>query len=92
MSTHSPNCQNCRGKQHRPVLDVCCDHRFYSQRQTQNKERAVSEYLKVKDASIVALKGLSVWDDAVQEPVVQGERRDGGQEPAVACTQTAASD
>lgn len=51
------------------------------------KETTVPQYLKVEDASIVFLKGLSVWDNPVQEPVVQGERRDGRQEPAVACKQ-----
>lgn len=50
-------------------------------------ETTVSEYLKVEDASVVVLKGLSVRDHPVQEPVVQGERRDGRQEPAVACKQ-----
>lgn len=45
----------------------------------------IPEYLKVEDPSVVVLKGLSMWDDPVQEPVVQGERRDGRQEPAVAC-------
>lgn len=55
-------------------------------------ETNITKYLKVEDASIVVLKGLSVWDDPVQEPVVQGERRDGGQEPAVACKHRGTSD
>lgn len=58
----------------------------------EKKETTISKYLKVEDACIVILKGLSVWDDPVQEPVVQGERRDGRQEPAVACKQRGTPD
>lgn len=33
--------------------------------------------LKVEDASIVILEGLSMRDDPVQKPFIEGERRDG---------------
>lgn len=37
----------------------------------------ILKYLKVEDPSIVILKGLSMWDNPVQKPVIQGERGDG---------------
>lgn len=37
----------------------------------------ILKYLKVEDASIVVLEGLSMWDNPVQKPFIQGERRDG---------------
>lgn len=42
-------------------------------------------YLKVEDSSVVILEGLSMWDNSVEQLVVQGEGGDGCQEPAVSC-------
>lgn len=39
----------------------------------------------MEDPSVVVLEGLAVWDDAVKEPLIEGERRNGGEEPTVAC-------
>jgi len=39
--------------------------------------------LKVEDASVVFLEGLAVRDHPMEELLVQGEGRDGGQQPAV---------
>ena len=44
--------------------------------------------LEVEDASVVVLKALVGRDDVRQHLLVEGQRRDGGQEPAVAWTHT----
>lgn len=37
----------------------------------------------MEDASVAILEALAVWNHAVQERVIEGERGDGSQEPAV---------
>ena len=47
---------------------------------------AVSVYLKVEDAGVLSvLKVLSVRDDSSQNLFVEGQRGDGGEQPAVTC-------
>lgn len=40
-------------------------------------------HLEVKDASISVPKTLSMWNHSVEKVVIQGERGDGSQQPAV---------
>lgn len=40
--------------------------------------------LEVENSRIVILEWLSMWDNSMKNLLIQGERRNGSQEPAVA--------
>lgn len=55
----------------------------------QKKSRKCNRsHLEVKDADVAVREALAVGDHAVEEVVVQRERGDGGQQPAVPCGHT----
>lgn len=69
--------------QHRAIIKNSIYLNCLPGRQERVEDGRILKYLKVEDSSIVVLEGLPMWDNPMKKLLIQGERADGCQEPAV---------